>query len=272
MWLMYFPGLITMDKRIKFFISSVVGAVGFYLFLGLPYESRYYGLLTGIVLVTFCIWFGLGIIFEQTIFNRLMSAMLPVSFFVGFGLFVALLPLGVLQRVVVSVLFGVVIYVLFLVINVFLVAIGYRTVPLYRSAYTVSLIIMLVTCFFLFDTMLSFKFLFWGNGLVAMVVGIMIFLYQFWAVTIEFADDGRSKNKKAFVLIPALILGELATVLSFWPVGVFKGSVYLVSVIYIMAGLLQADLRERLFRRVWRGFEWIGVAVLGAILVATKWG
>ena len=81
-----------MSKRLKYLISSLVAAVGFYLFVNLPYSSHYYGLLVGVVLVAFCFWFGLGIIFNQSLYIRLMSIILPVGFFVGFGLFATLLP------------------------------------------------------------------------------------------------------------------------------------------------------------------------------------
>ena len=79
-----------MPKRIKYLISSVVAAAGFYFFISLPYSSHYYGLLVGSVLVAFCFWFGLGIIFNQSLYIRLMSVILPVGFFLGFGLFAAL--------------------------------------------------------------------------------------------------------------------------------------------------------------------------------------
>ena len=56
-----------MPKRLRYFISSVLAALGFYLFLGLGVESRYYGLMLLVALVAFCFWFGLGIIFDGSI-------------------------------------------------------------------------------------------------------------------------------------------------------------------------------------------------------------
>jgi hypothetical protein len=76
---------------------------------------------------------------------------------------------------------------------------------------------------------------------------------------------------KTYVWVPSILMAELAMVLSFWPTGIFKGSIYLVSVIYILSGLIQADLRDRLFRRVWLQYMWVGVAVVAAALLITKW-
>ena len=260
-----------MNKGFRYFISSLFSALGFFMFISLPYESRYFGLMAGVVLVVFCFWFGLGILFDKSIYTRLMSVLLPVSFFVGFGMFGAFLPYDVIWAVLMSIVFGLVLYSLFLVENVFLVAIGYKTVPLYRAAYTVSFIVLLLSAFFMFDTLFSFRLGFIENGIGVFLISLLLFLYQFWAVAIELPDDGANKNLRAFVLIPSLLMSEIAVVLSFWPTGIFKGSVYLVSAIYIFASLIQAEIRERLFKRTVMMYVWVGVAVVLAMLSITRW-
>lgn len=271
MWLMFLPVLISMSKRFRYFISSIFSALGFFMFISLPYDTRYFGLMVGIVLVVFCFWFGLGILFEKSFYVRTMAILLPVGFYTGFGLFVALLPYNMVLAVVMSVTFGLVMYGMFLVENVFLVAIGFKTVPLYRAAYTVSLINILVTSFFMFNTLFTFKLTFWWNGIWAFLISAMVFTYQFWAVAIELPDDGKDKNMGIYIWVPSLLVAQLATVLSFWPTGIFKGSVYLVSMIYIICCLVQADIRDRLFRRVWLQYVWVGIAIIAAALLTTKW-
>jgi len=258
-------------KRFKYIISSAICGLCFYLFLWLPFDSRWYGLITGVVLMIFCFWFGLGIIFEQSIYTRLMSILLPSIMFIGFGLFAVLLPLDWWWALVISLLFGSLMYVLFLVENVFLVAIGYKTVPLYRAAYTVSLMLVMLASFFIFNTIYSFKLSFWINSLLIFVVSMLIFMYQFWVITIELADDGKSKNMWMYVLVPAWLITQIALVFSFWPNKIFNGSVYLVSVVYVLSSLIQADVRDRLFKRTWTTFIWIGVAIVLGIILATTW-
>jgi len=104
------------------------------------------------------------------------------------------------------------------------------------------------------------------------ILGLLIFSYQYWAVAIELPDDGKEKGKWPYILVPTLILTELAGILSFWPVGIFKGSIYLVAAIYVITGLLQAEIRDRLFRGVVLSYSYIGVAVILAIILVTKWG
>lgn len=260
-----------MPKRLKYLISSVVATLGFYFFVGLPYSSHYYGLLVGLVLVTFCFWFGLGIIFNQSLYIRLASAILPVGFFVGFGLFAALLPQTIVTMLLTSLFFGAVCYAMFLVMNVFLVSIGYRTPPLYRAAYTVGLVILLLTAFFLFDSLFSFKLIYWLNAIFIFLISAILFMYVFYSVTIELADDGKDKNFWAYTLVPAFFMLQLGLVLSFWPVGIFKGSIYLVAAVYVLSGLIQLDLRDRLFKKSSTIFTWISVAVILGVVLTTSW-
>lgn len=261
-----------MSKKVKYFLSSLISAIAFYLYLSLPIESRYFGLMLLVVLVTCSFWFGLGIVFEGSIDTKIMAVLLPVLWAIGFGLFSALLPNTWLSWLILSFSFGMVIYGMFLAENVFLVAIGYKTVPLYRAAFTVSLILTLLTAFFIYDSMLSFKMPFWGNMGITFILGVLLFNYQYWAIAIELPDDGKGKGKWPYVLVPALLLTELMGVLSFWPVGIFKGSIYLVAAIYVISALLQAEIRDRLFKRVVVTYSYMGVAIVLAILLATRWG
>jgi len=264
--------LLTMPKRLRYFASSLLGSLIFFMLISLPFEARYYGLMAGVVLLVFIYWFGLGIIFEESLFNKIVPVTLPVAFFVGFGLFMAIFPYNLLTAIPASIFFGLICYVIFSIENIFFVAIGYKTVPLYRAAYTFSLMVMLLTAFFAYDTILSFRTYFWVNAIAVFLTSMLLFLYQFWAIAIELPDDGKNKSISAYVIVPSIVMAELALIFSFWPVGIFKGSVYLVSVFYIILGLLQADIRERLFKRTWTGLLWVALAVLIGVVGMTSWG
>ncbi len=239
--------------------------------MALPYESRYYGILVGLVLVIVCYWFGLGIIFETNFNLRMVTVVLPLGFFLGYGLFVSILPVGWILTVMAVLFYVAINYLIFLLENVFMVAIGYKTVPLYRAAYTTSLIVLLLSCFFLFDSMLSFNLQFYVNWVLVFIISVFIFWYHYWTVEIELTG-GRGENGLNYVLIPAWLMSQLGLVFSFWPVGVFKGSIYLVSGMYILLELLGADLRGRLFRRTWIIYLWVSAAVILGILIMTGWG
>ena len=259
-----------MSKRFKYLVSSLAATAGFILLISLPYESHIYGLITGIVLTIFCFWFGLGIIFDKSILIRLMTIILPVGFFVGFGLFMALFPFNLLAVVVSCLIFGVVIYVLFLIENVFLVALNYKTVPLYRSAYTVGVIILMLTSFLLFNSLFSFRWLYWVNGLGVWLISWLLLTYHYWSVEIELVPS-KTRSMVKYTVLPGFLVGQLGLIFSFWPVGIFKASLYLVLVIYVLCGLLQTELRERLFKRTWMINLWVGIAIILGILLITRW-
>lgn len=260
-----------MSKRFKYLVSSLANTVGFVLLMSLPYESHFYGFLTGVVLCSFCFWFGLEMIFDRSMYVRLVVIILPVAFFLGFGLFMSLFPFNFWLVLVSSLFFVGVNYVLFLVNNLFLVVFKYKTVPLYRSAYTVSLIIMMFSAFLLFDGLFSFRWAYWINALSAGWVAWLMMVYHYWSIEVEIPRKSWS-NVAIYTIIPAILVSEAALVFSFWPVGIFKASLYLVLIIYLICGLVQAELRGRLFKRTWISSLWMTVAFLIGILLITRWG
>jgi len=260
-----------MSKKVKYGILSSVLSLGFMFFVGLPYESRYYGILVGLTLTIFCYWYGLGLIFSNDFWLRLVAVTLPLIFFGGWGMFAALLGLGFWWNLIFTVFFGVVNYLIFSLENVFMVALGFKTVPLYRAAYSMGLIILLLSSFFLFDTILSYRWSFWLNMLALGVVSVIIFAYHFWSVAIELPDDGGKIDKWPYLLVPSWLVAQLSMALSFWPMGIFKGSIYLVVAVYLFASLIWAEVRGRLFARSWLTAAWMTGAVLLSLLLVVEW-
>jgi len=260
-----------LNKKVRFLTASLFLSLFFFLLLLVPYSWRYQALLLLSFLTAMVYWWSLRLLFSNGWFLKMMVVLLPLSLIIGLSLFLAMLSLSLFFKLLFAVFIAFLFYVIFLVENIFLVAIGYKTVPLYRSAYTVSLILVLLTAFFLFDSLFSFRFMYYWNAFGVLLISLVLFSYQFWAIRIELSDDGSDKSM-AYVWVPALIMAELAMVFSFWPVGIFKGSVYLVSFIYIISGLMQAEIRDRLFKKTWKSLLWVLGSLVMAMLVATKWG
>ncbi len=260
-----------MNKRFKFLVGSGILAGLFFLILTLPYEWQDLAIMVMCLWLVFVYWLILGLVNYKDWMLKVLLAFLPLSFFIGFVFFVILIPFTIPLGIILAVVFAAVNYIIFLVENIFLVAIGYKTVPLYRAAYTMALIVILLASFFVFNSIFSFNLGFLENGGLAFLAGLMIFGYLFWAITIELPDDG--KNKSLFyIVVPALVLGEMSAVFSFWPLGIFRRSIFLVCFIYVMATLMQADIKERLFTRTWKGMTWVFIALVLGMLSVTRWG
>lgn len=259
-----------MSKRLKFVLVSLLLSVLLFVILGLPYEWQHLAIGVSVLWIIFVYWLALGLLNYKDWKLKILLAFLPVAFFVGFCLFVILLPFTVPLGLFLAFIFLVVNYIIFLVENIFLVAIGYRTVPLYRAAYTVALIVLLIASFFLFNSIFSFNLGFWQNGLLIFGASMLIFGYLFWVITIELTDDGKNKSL-SYIWVPALILGQMAGAFSFWPIGIFRKSIFLVSFIYVLATLIQADIKDRLFAKVWKGMLWVFVALVLGMVSVSKW-
>ena len=255
-----------MNKRQKFVLSSVLLATGFFFIQYIDFDLRYYVIAA---LVTFSIIFSLwslkeGIGKDAT----LLTIVLPPSFSAGIGLFYFLLPSTLLVLIPILVLYAIGIYALLLTANIYTVATA-RTIALLRAAHAVGFLLTLVTCFLLFDTILSLRVDFWINGPAIFLISLPLFLQGFWSVELE-----RSLSREVWELSLglAVVTGEVATILSFWPVTVAVGSLALTTIIYVGLGLGQAKLQGRLFDRTVKEYLLVGGIVFITMFATARWG
>lgn len=266
--LLMFMLVLIMPKRLKYVLASVVASCLLLVVLLLPYEAKYSFLFGCFLILIPVIWFGLNA-WKESWFIKGVILLMPLLFFSGFGLFTMLLPFSIELSIVLAAFLGAVWYIIFLTENIFLVAAGFKTVPLYRAAWTVTLLLSQLCAFFLFDSILSYRLAFWLNAGLVLVVSLMLFSYLYWVVFIDVAK--KDDDSFFYILIPALLMGELSLVFSFWPVGIFIGSIYLVIAFYLLTGLMHAEIRERLFRKTWLEFIWTGIAAAVAAVLMTSW-
>jgi hypothetical protein len=255
-----------LSKRRRFLITSFILTLGF---VGIQFLDNQYrflaigilGLLT-IVLYIWSLWEGLGR--NMT----LLTLILPTLFTLGVGVFWFLLPSSIFARLPVLIFYGLGIYVLCLTSNIYTVA-AIRTIALLRAARGVGFVFTLVTSFLIYDAILSLKTLLPFTALSALSLSFPLFLQGFWSVSLE-----KEFSKEVFILsiISSLIIGEIAAVLFFWPVTVVVGSLFLTVAVYMLLGLGQAKLEERLFSQTVREYLIVGILVFIGMFFATHWG
>lgn len=255
-----------MTKRQKFVISSLILTSGF-LFLQFVDTSLRYQVIAGFTAGSFVLSFwslkeGLGR--NAT----LLVLTLPTFFTAAVGLFYFLLPPIIFVGIPVLILYAIGIYALLLTANIYTVAAA-RTIALLRAAHAVGFVLALVTAFLLFDTLLSLRSSFLINGTAAGLLSFPLLLQGFWSVDLEsrLSED---------VLYPAIavsvVIGQMATILSFWPVTVTVGSLALTTLMYVGLGLGQARLQQRLFGRTVKEYFTVGAIVFLAMFLTAKWG
>lgn len=189
----------------------------------------------------------------------LTVTMPSVLFTAAVGLFYFLLPQEWWAQLIIAGVFGVGQYALLLSANIYSVA-AIRTIALFRAASAVGFVVALVTGFFLYNSILSFKFSFPIVGLIVAMVSFLLLLPALWSVELSAKLNSRVVG---FSLGLAVAIGLLAMAICFWPISTSVGSLFLSTMLYVMMGLSQHYFSERLLPRT--AFEYVIVGIVVTI-------
>ena len=256
-----------MNKRRKFIISAAILSAAFLIVLLTDFLFRY----EAIILITIasfavCVW-----ALRDTLGKNLtlLTLILPVMFTGGVGFFYFLIPpTTVLARLPVVLIYALGMYALLLTANIYNVA-AIRTIALLRAAHAVGFLLTLATSFFVFDTIWSLHLAGWFNGPIIVVLSFPLILQSLWSIELS---DEISKFTLGLTGLISVVTGEVAFMLSFWPVSVVVASLFLTSILYVTIGLSQAKIAGRLFTRTVREYFLVGVIVFIATYLSSRWG
>lgn len=262
-----FTNLLLPPKKYRYAITSLVLSAGFVFIQLLNGVSRFPAI--------FLLMIFTGLLSAWSFIEGLgknmtwISLILPMLFTLSVGLFWFLLPSSVFTRIPIVMFFAVGIYVLISTMNIYTVSSTLRNIALLRAARGVGFVLTLVTSFFVFDAILSIKQSPLVSSGLILVSSFLMFLQGFWSITLE-----KNFNKEVFMLslISAFVITQISTILFFWPVTVVVGSLFLTSGVYLLLGLGQAKLEERLFSAIVKEYLTVGLIVLIGMFFATRWG
>lgn len=198
----------------------------------------------------------------------LLSLVLPMLFTLGVGMFWFLLPVNVYTRIPIVIFYAIGLYVLSSTMNIYTVS-SQKTIALLRAARGVGFVLTLATSFLIFDAILSVRQGVFVSSSLTLLSSFLLFLQGFWSIEL---DKKMDRNIFLMSLISGVILTELSIIIFFWPVTVVVGSLFLTSGVYLLLGLGQAKLEDRLFPSVVREYLTVGLIVLIGMFFATRWG
>lgn len=192
---------------------------------------------------------------------------LPFFYSISFGLFFFLVPTRLLSRIVITSLYAIGLYSLFLSQNIFIVA-SIRTIALLSSARTVSFILILITYFFLSNVIFSLHLSLLWVILILSISSFFLVAHSLWMYTLE-----KSINKQSLFWTFSLtgILIELAFILWFWPTTPTVIALFFAGFLYAIVGLSHVWIEKRLFKRVLWEYIWVGAIVSFILLFFTFW-
>lgn len=255
-----------MSKRRRFVITSLLLTIGFIGIQFLTDQNRFWAIgVLGILTTLLFLWSFWGNIQRNM---TVLALVLPTIFTVGVGIFWFLLPTNIYTRIPIMIFYGIGIYVLCLTMNIYSVATN-RTIALLRAARGVGFVLTLLTSFLVFDAIISLKTNVYYSMPLVFLAALPLYLQGYWAVALE---KKFSRSLFLLSLTSSFVTSEVAGALYFWPVTVVTGSLFLTVTFYMLLGLGQAYLEERLFSTTVREYLLLGFLVFLAMFFATHWG
>lgn len=191
---------------------------------------------------------------------------LPFFYSLSFGLFYFLVPARFLTRMLITSLYALGLYSLFLSQNIFTVA-SIRTIALLSGARIVSLVITIVSYFFLANIAFSLRLSILPTSLLIFIFSFFLILQSLWTITLE----NRFKPYFLWTLGLALCLFEMSLILWFWPASPTVIALFLTGFFYTIVGLSQAWLDKRLFRGVMWEYIWVAAVTFFVLVLFTSW-
>jgi len=247
------------EKRNRFAITTIILSLlmvlaTFFLFdkaiifipllIVISFILTYFSLLEGIEGFG---WFGLFF----------MTMVVTVSSYLFYFLF----PARWLTRLPFIFFYGISIYATLLCANIFNVGVE-KNLALYRAAFSVNFLFQAIVSFLFFNLLFSFQQDFIINIIIVGAMSFLLSLHLFWTIRLK---KSLEKENLVYAILVAVVLSELALVLSFIPLKTTIYALFLTGVYYSLSGLIYNYLDQRLFKETIREY----IIVLSFVFVIT---
>lgn len=253
-------------KRAQFILVSLLLSLGLLATQFITYSWRYQAILA-LVFLTYIL--SAWVLHEELQGSEWLTCLiLPCVYTAAVAMFYFLLPEKTLTRVIILVAFATGMYAILLTENIFSIA-SVKTIQLLRAAQAVGFLMSLVTAFFLYGTIFSFRLAPPWNFVTVLGFSIPLYFQSVWSSLLKKEID---KIVIIYSFSLSFLTAELALVLSFWPLSLLLTALTLVTFFYSTLGLLQHYLSGRLFEKTIREYLEIGLVVLIILFLMAGWG
>ncbi|MFH1186982.1 MAG: hypothetical protein V1697_02280 [Candidatus Levyibacteriota bacterium] len=191
---------------------------------------------------------------------------LPFFYSLAFGMFYFLVPTRMLARIIMTSLYTIGLYSLFLSENIFTVS-SMRTIALLSGARTVAFTITLVSFFFLSNVVFTLHLNVFITLALIFIYTFSLVLHSLWSYSLEKS----LRSEMIWVFFLTVCLFELSIVLWFWPSTPTLIALFLTGVFYSLIGLTQAWFDKKLFKAVIWEYVSVSIIVFAALVIYTSW-
>lgn len=253
----------TFTKRQRFILSVVILSIGLFFSESFRVEQSGFSVSIILALLTGMLLFWAN---QRDVIDNYspMIFILPFVYTFSFGLFYQLLHDRILSRLILTTIYGIGLYSLFLSQNIFIVA-SIRTIALLSSARLVSTILMLLSYAFLSVTVFSFHFFLFPTALIVFIYSFLIISHAIWMYTLEKSPF----THLSWVSLLALAMVEVGIVLWFWPSLPALIAIFLTGFFYSLVGLSHLWYEKRLFKAGLWEYTWWTIIVLVLLIFFT---
>ncbi len=203
---------------------------------------------------------------KETFFYPIL--ILPLFYTASFSLFYPLIPARLFTRLILTSIYALGLYSLFLTQNIFAVS-TIRTITLLRSARIVSFIITIVTLFLLTNVIFSLRLPVYLSSTIILATTFFLNFQSLWIYSLEKKFVPEALFLSVFI---ALSLAELSLILTMWPINASIYSIFLTGIFYAYSGLTRAWIEKRLFRGVFWEYIWVGFLSVLILIFFSRWG
>lgn len=255
------------SKRQKFVIA--VFFLSLLLFISEYFTGDIRGLIIGITLsalTSLSLFLILRNDIKGTFFYPIL--LLPFLYTLSFNLFYSLIPPRFLTRIIITTVYAIGLYSLFLSHNIFAVS-ATRTINLLRSARVVSFIITVLVVFFFINIIFTLRY---PIPITTTLIFILVFILNFQFLWLHNLDNTNIKQLLIFSTFNSLALAELSIILTIWPVNATIYSIFLSGMFYTYSGLSHAWIEKRLFKGILWEYVWVAFLSILILIAFSRWG
>lgn len=253
------------SKRQKFIISVVILSVGLFSSEYILGKSAISMIFVLSILTSVFLYIGLKEDLKGNFSWQVF--ILPFFYSLAVGLFYLLVPARLITRIGMTSLYALGLYSLYLSQNIFTVS-SIRTIALLSGARTVSLVLTLLSFFFISNVVFSFHINVFITLLLIFIYSFLIVLQAIWTYTLE-------KNPLSeifWTLSLTFCLSEIALFLWFRQGSPTVLALFLSAIFYVLIGLTHAWFEKRLFRGVILEYFWVTVISFIFLVLFTNFG
>ncbi|MBI3984585.1 MAG: hypothetical protein HY344_01395 [Candidatus Levybacteria bacterium] len=252
------------NKRQKFLLSVTLLSIGLFIAEYVLGKSGIVIVLVLSFLTSFLLYFSLREDLKENFTPQVL--ILPFFYTLALGLFYLLVPARLLTRFGMTFLYALGLYSLFLSENIFTVS-AIRTIQLLSGARTVSLVLTMLSYFFISNVVFSLHINVFITLLLVFLYTFPIVMHSVWT----YAQERNLFSQVFWVLTITVCLVEVAAFLWFNLSTPTVIALFLTAIFYVILGLTHAWFERRLFRGVILEYFWVTVIAFIFLTLFSSW-